>query len=152
MVDYIGNLTLSCRTLVGNELKSPFQKFHLPLCTACHQVHGSQRTQIYMTLRQKPICSGTLGTKFELRVQRAAKEQTSMSGTHYPKCEVCYYFNFHSCALFGNKVATHNIANVFQSGDDCEDSGTSRKEEVGDECGLGPLMSFAKAPCYFWNC
>ena len=68
-----------------------------------------------------------------------------MSGTHYPKCEVCYYFNFHSCASFGNKVATHNIANVFQSGDDCEDSGTSRKEEVGDECGLGPLMSFAKA-------
>lgn len=31
VVDYIGNLTLSCGTLVGNEKKSSFGKFHLPI-------------------------------------------------------------------------------------------------------------------------
>jgi hypothetical protein len=69
-----------------------------------------------------------------------------MSNTHWPKCEICYNnFNFHSCASFGSKVATDSIADVSVSCDDCEDSGTSREEEVGDECGLGPLMSIDKA-------
>ena len=42
---------------------------------------------------------------FELKVQSAAKEQTSMPSTHWPKCAICYNFNFCSCALFGSKVA-----------------------------------------------
>lgn len=46
---------------------------------------------------------------------------------------------------FAVRFSTHSIANVSKLCDDCEDSGTSREEAVGDECSLGPLMSIAKA-------